>query len=67
MTDQEIEAWKKKIDDMDQYEMCRLWRFSKPGHPCFDSTTPLADYFKERFDKLGGFTPEISKSLGWTP
>ena len=65
MTDQEIAKWKKEIDSMDREHMCRLWRFAEPGYPCFDLTTPLAAYFKERFDKLGGFSPEISKALGW--
>ncbi len=54
-----------KINAMDHYEMCRLWRFGGPSH-YFDSTLPYAEIFKERlFTHFGGFTPQISKSLGW--
>lgn len=66
MTEQEVEEHKKRIDAMSQYDMAELWRFAPPGHPYFDSTLPLADYFKNKFFKeKGGFTPEISKSIGW--
>ena len=34
-------------------------------HPYFDRTLPYYEVFKKRFDELGGFTPEISKSLGF--
>lgn len=64
MDEKEIEEWKKKIDNMNQYEMCRLWRFAPAGHPLFRNDLPLFDYFEKRFNKLGKFTPEISKSLG---
>jgi hypothetical protein len=26
---------------------------------------PLFEYFNKRFKELGGFTPEISKKIGW--
>jgi len=59
---QEIE----KINNMDRYEMASLWRFAPLGHPYFDITKPFHEVFKRRFfDDLGGFSPEISKSLGW--
>ena len=64
MTEQEIAAAKTRIDEMTQHEMAGIWRFAPAGHPYFDRTLPLADYFKKRFDSLGGFTPSISKSLG---
>ena len=55
---------KKEIDSMSHYEMCRVWRFSKSGNPLF--TGDSGKYFKDRlFNHFGGFTPEISKSLGW--
>ncbi len=63
MEDQEIEDWKKKIDAMSQTEMAQLWRFAPSGHPIFSS--PLYDYFNVRFNSLGGFTPGISKAIGW--
>lgn len=57
------EETKKSIDEMSQYSMCSLWRFGKSGHPYL--TGEVGDYFKDRlFKHHGGFTPEISKSLG---
>lgn len=54
-----------RINNMGHYEMCYLWRFALPGHPYFDRTKPYFEVFKKRlFEHFGGFTPEISKSLG---
>lgn len=55
---------KKQIDSMSQYAMCSLWRFAKSGHPLLISGD-TGDYFQKVMGKKGGFTPEISKSLGW--
>ena len=66
MTQDEINAEIEKIQNLDHYEMCRLWRFSASGHPWFYSSKPFAEVFKKRlFEHFGGFTPEISKSIGW--
>lgn len=54
----------KRINKMSQLEMARLWRFAPSGHPYFDMRKPYYKIFKERFDKLGGFTPGVSKTLG---
>ena len=56
---------KKEIGELSQYEMCRLIRFAPTGHKYFDKSKPYYKHFKERLEKLGGFTPEISKRLGW--
>lgn len=56
---------KKEIDALTHEEMCRLARFAPSGHKYFNKTQPYYKYFKERFEKLGGFTPTISKKLGW--
>ena len=59
---------KEDIDKMSHYEMCRMWRFSPSDelHPYFDRTNPISEYFYNRlFNYFGGFTPEISKQLGW--
>lgn len=64
MTTEEIEREKKKIDEMSRMEMSSLWRFAKPGHIYFRNDLPLHAHFKKRFDKLGGFSPEISKAIG---
>jgi len=55
----------EKINQMSQYEMASLWRFAPSGHPYFDKTKPFFKVFDKRFKQLGGFTPTISKSLGW--
>ncbi len=62
MSDEKVADWKKKIDAMSQEDMCRLWRFGPSGHPIFRSDWPIYHYFKDRFK---GFTPEISKRIGW--
>lgn len=54
-----------RINMMGREEMCRLWRNAPPGHPYFDSTKPYYAIFKARFDGLGGFSPAISKKIGW--
>ena len=55
-----------KIKAMSHTEMCRLWRFAPSGHPYFDETLPYFKVFSHRlFTELGGFTPEISKKIGW--
>ena len=55
----------EKINNMSQHEMASLHRFAPAGHPYFDTTKPYHKVFEKRFEELGGFTPEISKSLGW--
>ena len=65
MIEKEIQDWKTKIDGMGQVEMASLRRFARIGHPVFDNTLPLFEYFEARFAKLGGMTPEISKEIGW--
>ena len=54
------------INSLSRYDMCRLQRFAPSGHPYFDSSKPYYEVFKKRFDELGGFSPEISKQLGWS-
>ena len=54
-----------KINNMSHYDMCELWRFASAGHLYFDNTLPYVKIFEKRlFKHFGGFTPEISKSLG---
>jgi len=54
---------KKLIDDMTQYELCHRWRFAKIGDPLFQGDT--GEYYSKILKEKGGFTPEISKQLGW--
>lgn len=60
------EAIIEEINNMSHLEMAKLWRFVSPGHPYFDTTKPFFKIFEKRFwHHFGGFTPEISKTLGW--
>jgi hypothetical protein len=59
MTDEQ----KTYIDAMDQYELCQMWRFAPIGSPLLQGDT--GNYFKVRLKEKGGFTPKISKDLGW--
>lgn len=60
----EEQATIDKINAMDHYEMCSLWRYASVGDPYFDITKPFAEVFRKRlFEHFGGFTPQISKDL----
>ena len=62
MTEEQIQEYIDKIDNMTQIEMARLWRFSTTGSPYFVSGSPIYEHFILKFE---GFTPEISKAIGW--
>jgi hypothetical protein len=64
MTPEEIQQHKAAIDKMSREEMARLWRFAAAGHPYF-VRGEVSDHFEKRFKELGGFSPEISKEIGW--
>ena len=66
-SEEQIQGALGRIASMDQYTMCRLWRFAPTGSEIyFRSDLPTGLAFKERlFTFFGGFTPEISKELGW--
>lgn len=66
-TQEEIQQALKRIEEMDHYEMCRLWRFAPSGSEIyFRSDLPTSEAFEKRlFEHFGGFTSEISKSLEW--
>jgi len=55
----------EKINNMSREEMCYLWRFAPIGHRYFVKGTPVSEAFDKRFKELGGFSSEISKSIGW--
>lgn len=65
-TQDEIDAALQRIENMDHYTMCRLWRFAPAGSEIyFRNDYPTGEAFTNRlFKHFGGFTPEISKSLG---
>jgi len=66
-TQEEIDLALERINKMEHYAMCRIWRFAPPGTEIyFRSDLPTANAFKNRlFYHFGGFTPEISKQLGY--
>lgn len=54
------------INNMSHYNMCDLWRNAPSGHSFFNKTQPFFKVFEKRlFGHFGGFTPEISKAIGW--
>jgi hypothetical protein len=53
-----------EVDAMDHTELARLWRFAPGGDPRMQGE--VGQRVKHRlFTELGGFTPEISKAIGW--
>lgn len=63
MVEQE-EAIKKTIDNMSRLEMAKIWRFAASNSRYLQGN--IGAYFSNRFfNELGGFTPEISKQIGW--
>jgi hypothetical protein len=54
---------KAEIDAMDREHMARLWRFGTVGSAFFQGE--VATYFRERFEQLGGWSPSLSKKIGW--
>jgi hypothetical protein len=65
LPDSEIERYKVEINEMSHLEMARRYRFSSSGDLMFRSDLPLNKLFMDRFKQLGGWTPEISKRVGW--
>lgn len=61
-TEEMIRAEKERMDRMSQEELARLQRFAQAGHPYFRADLPLFEYFSEKFE---GWTPELSKRIGW--
>lgn len=58
------EELKQEINQMTHEEMCRVWRFGSNDNQLLRGEP--GEYFKERlFNHFGGFTPEISKRIGW--
>ena len=53
----------KRVDSMSRKEIAYKLRFGKSGDELFKGEN--YDYMKERFEKLGGWSPELSKEIGW--
>lgn len=67
----------EEVEAADRYQICKWWRFlPSPGtgainknHDTFRNAMRdegiIMNRIAERFKEVGGFTPEISKSMGW--
>lgn len=53
----------EEVEKADREQICRWWRFLPP--PQTDGEVKIMNRIVERFKDLGGFTPEISKRIGW--
>lgn len=53
----------EQVENADRYTICKWYRHLKPA----ETTKELLVMQRicKRYEDLGGFTPEISKSLGW--
>jgi len=54
---------KDEIEDMSLTELCTIWRFG--GRDELTSGDAGKYFSFILFDVHGGFTPEISKAIGW--
>lgn len=53
----------EQVNTADQYQICKWYRFLRSPENIEEMATMKR--IVVRCDELGGFTPEISKSLGW--
>ena len=64
MADLNRNQWLAELQQMDLVDLLRLKRFAAAGHVVF-CDKELCAAFNARVAELGGFTPEISKEVGW--
>lgn len=67
----------EQVNNADHEQICRWWRFLKsPGLSAINRNRNdfkevlkrekvIMDRINERLKEFGGFTPEISKNIGW--
>jgi len=53
----------EQVEAASHYQICKWYRFLKS--PTSDSQVKTMNRIIDRLKKFGGFTPEISKSIGW--
>lgn len=53
----------EQVKGADREQVCKWWRFLPS--PMTDPEVTIMNRISERFDEVGGFTPEISKRIGW--
>ncbi len=56
----------RHIEQMTHEDLCRYWRFGS-SHPLLTNLDLEAQELirKRLFNGFGGFTPELSKKIGW--
>ena len=52
-----------EVESADRVAICRWWRFLPSATN--ETDRKVQDRIAERYGEVGGFTPEISKTLGW--
>jgi hypothetical protein len=57
------DAQRDQIDNMSHIEMCRTWQFARRDDPIIAGAA--GGYLYRRLQALGGFTPDISRQIGW--
>lgn len=54
---------KEEVEKADRVQICRWYRFLQS--PTNQAEISIMNRIVERFWMLGGFTPKISKLIGW--
>ena len=58
------EEQRTQIDQMSHVELARLWRHGRSDNPLLQKEAGCR--VRDRlFTELGGFTPAVSKAIGW--
>lgn len=55
----------EEVEKADRYQICKWYRFLECPMPGEPEQQHIMNLIYKRFKELGGFTPEISKSIGW--
>ena len=53
----------EQVNEADHYQICKWYRFLRSSENMEEAI--IMKRIVERCNEFGGFTPEISKSLGW--
>lgn len=63
-SEEDIEKYLATIQELSHKQMAKLFRFAPAGHPYF-AIPRVAEAFRQRFDKFGGMTADLSKEIGF--
>ena len=53
----------EEVEEADHLQLCRWYRFLRS--PENEETVEIINLIVNKVNALGGFTPEISKEIGW--